>query len=161
MDTNARTVRFIDEEKEYDEVELSSEQDPHSVFVIYLSRHNHNKVIGAFGIPDSEVYTDDLELPVYKSHLSSGCTVKATQLSSASDSSDEFRRYFQDADSSARSCFPVVDANPYLRMSDSNLCSVASAYKMRCSMEGAIINLPSSCSTGKFSGKYPVGFNPR
>lgn len=119
----------------------SSEQ----ILIFVLDSSERNRVIGAFGVPDAEVYSDDLHNDRYESVFSE-CEVRSHQLDNPEASTDEFRDYFEDSQSLAKACFPVVSASPYLSMSESNICTIATAYQNRCKYEGAIINIPGHCT---------------
>jgi len=147
-----REVTFIDEATGYKEVETSE-----PIFVVISGTQNRNKITGAFGIPDSEVYTDDLSNPVFES-IFGDCVPQVDDLPDPSEATEDFKAFFEDSNSTARSCFPIVSPAPYMSMYDSDLCIIANAYRLQCEVEGAKIELPENCSR---LHSYNVNFYPR
>ena len=108
---------------------------------LYLPSAFRNRVGGALGIPDSEVYNDA---------PSTDCSF--TELTQTPKSSDpDFTQYFSSSESPARACFPVIPTYAYQQMTSSDLCVIASAYQQRCYDEGVIpFDLPIGCHTMAF-----------
>jgi len=110
-----------------------------------------NSLIGGFGVPDTEIYTDDLSENEYKTLLGD-CEITSEDLSKPEDVTDEFHNYFEDPNSAARPCFPVVSIDPYLSMSDVSICTVATAYQQRCTSQGVEnFSIPAECDQNRLS----------
>jgi hypothetical protein len=132
VDTNYGQIQY------YNNGTMSTDES--KIVTIEIPRSFHNKAIGAFGVPDSEIYSDDLELEGYD-EVFSECTLTSKKLLDEAEN-PEILGYF--TSSECRACHPVVSTSPYVRMSD--LCSAATAYQYRCELEGALISLPDGCN---------------
>jgi len=104
---------------------------------IVVGPEARNLEFGIFGVPDSEVFSDNIE------HLSAD----AKWLDTVSNPDPAFDLYWSAHDSPAVPCHTVIDTSPYRMMtSDSySLCQAAQAYKRRCMNYGAIITMPNIC----------------
>ena len=118
-----------------------SQSDSEPLVRLYLPSSYRNRVVGALGIPDSEVYNDMPEIE---------CEIKELPQTAKSSVSD-FNDYFSSGDSPAKSCFPIIKTGPYMQMTSSDLCLIASAYQQRCYNEGVMdFDLPIGCEKTHF-----------
>ena len=123
--------------------------------IFEIGEAQQNKFIGAFGVPDSEVFDDNLAEDEYQTVLGD-CEIISEDLNSTDNASEEFENYFADANSPARACFPVVSTVPYLSMGESDICTVAAAYRARCDSQGARINIPRHCDQNLYFNSYAL-----
>merc|ERR1712168_246009 len=100
-----------------------------------------NLEFGIFGVPDSEVFSDNVD------HLS----VDTTPLDSVQMpvTTPEMESYWLHSDSSSRPCHSVIDTTPYMKMStgSKSFCNAAFAYMRRCNNYGATISMPTLCNS--------------
>jgi len=117
---------------------MNVQGDASTRMLIKIGPEARNLEFGIFGVPDSEVFSDNVD------HLS----VDTADLNDASILI-EYEPYWSNTDSSARPCHSVIDSTPYRNMStdSKSFCNAAFAYVRRCGNNGATISMPSLCNS--------------
>jgi hypothetical protein len=109
---------------------LNVEKYENNFIITASSLRANNLEFGIFGVPDTEVYSDDIE---YQKEIVD--FEKFENLSTVS----ELNPFIE----SSRACHDVIDPTPYSKMN--SLCVTARAYQRRCDSAGASIMLPTKC----------------
>lgn len=122
---------YIETELENGELLNIEKYENHFIITASILRAQ-NLEFGIFGVPDSEVYSDNLDY-----HQNIVLTKKIEDLSVSS----ELIPFIE----SSRECHDVIDPSPYSKMNSTDLCVTARAYQRRCDSAGASIMLPSKC----------------
>lgn len=121
---------------------MNVQGDASSRMLIKIGPEARNLEFGIFGVPDSEVFSDNID------HLS----VDTSQLEDEryQDTTPEYDSYWVNTDSSSRPCHSVIDSYPYQKMfswSQGSFCNAAFAYVRRCNNSGATISMPTLCNS--------------
>jgi len=119
---------------------MNVQGDASTRMLIKVGPEARNLEFGIFGVPDSEVFSDNVD------HLSA----KASPiLEQTYVYIPEYDSYWVNSDSSSRPCHSVIDSTPYLLMSSGSqsFCNAAFAYVRRCNNSGATISMPTLCNS--------------